>query len=151
MRKVTYIDFEPGDPEPMVPYVLDSDGDKWVKDGDTWYWGNLGRTWEEMLEDGRIVRISESQFEDARAEIERQAAELEEKAAKLRAALGPVSAVMPREPRHWTGNTLPEEPGLKVRDRDGDVWQQGRDGKVEGGHWHLSAFYVPYTEVLDTP
>lgn len=147
MRKITYVEFEAGDPEPPIPYVLDNNGDKWNRDGDTWHWSNLERTWEELFEYASL-RAPEELFEKARAEVERQIAELEEKAAKLRAALGPVST---KAPRVWTDGTLPAEEGLKVRDRQGDVWRQGMDGKVIGGHWFIPDLYAPYTEVLDTP
>lgn len=146
MRKVTYIEFEAGDPEPAVPYVLDSDEDKWHKAEGRWEWGTLSRTWAGMLENCGRLHAPEELFDlGARAEIEQQIAELEAKAAQLRASLGTP------KPRVWTDGGLPVEDGLKVRDREGDGWRQGVDGQLAAGRWYLPDSYAPYTEVLDTP
>lgn len=145
MRKVTYVEFEAGDPEPAVPYVLDSDGDKWQKAEDGWEWGTLRRTWAGMLENCTTLHAPEELFEGARAEIEQKIAELEAKAAQLRASLGI------RKPRVWSDGHLPAEEGLKVRDCQGDEWRQGVDGIMRDGSWLIPDGWAPYTEVLDTP
>lgn len=131
MKRATYLEFEKGDPEPQVPFVIDYSGDTWNREDGGWIYGmDVRRDWKSLVSEYGPVRVPADQAAEHLVPALTQAvADAEKRLAEARQALAHATGAEPVATRVIKrGDPEPKVPGITLRDRDGDHWRLSPDG-----------------------